>query len=380
MCGHVGIAGRLEFKDEAVMRKLLLADFFRGPDSTGLAAIRNNGQSIIAKVPSHPLDLFDMGKFKSALSGASSKVFLGHNRAATRGVINHYNTHPFQFAHITGAHNGTLDYKSVRELEDMTGEKFPVDSQSLIHAIAELGVEKAISLCEEGDTSTDGAWALVWYDEMDDSLNFLRNKHRPMWYAFSEDFTRLFWASEYAAIEFATKGVHKLYKNDKGFSFWQMDEDVLYKYELSKLVAGGKTQPKAKAKVIKGKEPKIAAAKAGFHAPLVNRGGTTALVTTPGSLGSGSSGTTTSSRLGSSSNSVHITTSQPFDGLLSVERFDEFCKGECSFCSRPIEYNDPGLVVFEKESAVLCPVCSTSGPDGITKLHVKNAQTIEHLF
>src|SRR3546814_15939897 len=43
MCGHVGIAGKMELKDEALMRRLLVFDYFRGPDSTGFAALRKDG-------------------------------------------------------------------------------------------------------------------------------------------------------------------------------------------------------------------------------------------------------------------------------------------------------------------------------------------------
>src|SRR3546814_6662079 len=63
MCGHVGIAGKMELKDEALMRRLLVFDYFRGPDSTGFAALRKDGTHRLAKIASNPLNLFDMKRF-----------------------------------------------------------------------------------------------------------------------------------------------------------------------------------------------------------------------------------------------------------------------------------------------------------------------------
>jgi hypothetical protein len=359
------------------MRRMLMFDYFRGMDSTGLAAIRQNKATVIAKVPSHPLDLFDMNKFKSALSGSSSVAFIGHNRAATRGVINHFNTHPFEFDHITGAHNGTLDSLSQKRLEDAMGERFPVDSQAMIAGLAKLGVEETVSLCEEGKTGSDGAWALVWYDASDDTINFLRNKHRPMWYAFNEELTHLFWASEHEIINAAVKtsGAHKFFKDDKGFSFWQMEADVHYKYEISAVKKGGKVRPKAKAKEVKGREPFQASYTSGAVVPFVPR---------PQNL------TNTNNTLGymqgrgiaNKSSVLHVTSEYPFFDVVSEERFTEICKGRCTWCNDPVTFWDKGMMVYERHDAVLCKNCCSHGPDGINKVHIPPTlqQKIEHLF
>ena len=95
MCGLVGVAGALEFKDESLFKRMLVFDYFRGTDSTGVAWLKNTGNSDIVKLPSHPLDLFGMKKFDSGLMGSNSIVFLGHNRAATMGKVNGINAHPF---------------------------------------------------------------------------------------------------------------------------------------------------------------------------------------------------------------------------------------------------------------------------------------------
>src|SRR4051812_28283409 len=98
MCGLVGIAGQMTAKDDAIIKRLLMYDYFRGPDSTGLAAIRGNGDVYLAKLASDPVTLFDTGKFKAAISSIS-RVYMGHNRSATRGAVNNYNAHPIEYDH-----------------------------------------------------------------------------------------------------------------------------------------------------------------------------------------------------------------------------------------------------------------------------------------
>lgn len=152
MCGLVGIAGNLLYQDEFTMKRLLMADYFRGPDSTGFAAIRTNGDAFVAKLASNPIDLFNQKNFDTALNGNASRAFIGHNRAATRGKVVSANAHPFHFGSIVGAHNGTLDQESWDRLEEKLGEKYTVDSMALIAAIDKLGIEKTIKLCNEGKT------------------------------------------------------------------------------------------------------------------------------------------------------------------------------------------------------------------------------------
>ena len=128
MCGLVGIAGNLEYKDEATMKRMLILDYFRGTDSTGFAAVKvKEDEVLMTKIASHPIDLFDMGAFKKALNGNTSKVFLGHNRAATVGKVNAVNAHPFQVGDILGVHNGTLDKDSWKRLDETLGYDTDVD-------------------------------------------------------------------------------------------------------------------------------------------------------------------------------------------------------------------------------------------------------------
>ena len=171
-------------KEEAIFKQLLIVDSLRGVDSTGIAVVSRTNEVKIAKDVGNPYDLFDNKSFDKAFLGAN-RVCIGHNRWGTVGGTNRKNAHPFQYDHITGVHNGTL--KNKYALQD--GHKFDVDSQALYSHISDNGLKDAIGLVE-------GAWSLVWWDDVEQTLNFLRNEERPMCWTRSKDGKVLFFASE----------------------------------------------------------------------------------------------------------------------------------------------------------------------------------------
>ena len=361
MCGHVGIAGKLEFKDEATMKRLLLYDFFRGPDSTGFAALRNNGDTHVAKIASHPLDLFDSKRFNTALSGHNSTIFLGHNRLATKGVINHTNAHPYEFDHIIGAHNGTLEKASWDAIEEAVGEKFDVDSMAIVAGIAKLGIEKVAPLLQ-------GAWALVWIDKKENTLNFLRNKERSFWFSYTKNFDRLFWASEYPIIESAVKMSLQGYElhtdPEKGYRFWQTEENWWYRFDIDLLKKGGTEKPKPKVKELKGKEPTPVVSYTGGVHPFHQRQTQTEEAGKKNSTTTfhGGTPTSTSRTALATSHVTHLkgTTAQPYGGFLTKEAFDEIAKYGCAWCSCDVDFEEVGAQVYQnpEPGCVLCPSCA----------------------
>lgn len=390
MCGLVGIAGKLGFQDEFTMKRLLLADYFRGQDSTGMAAIRSNGDCVTAKIASNPIDLFFHEHFKRALNGNASRVFLGHNRSATRGAINTANSHPFTFDHITGAHNGTLDKESWDRLEDKLGENYAVDSMALIASIAKFGIEKTIKMCTEGKTATDGAWALVWYDRNENTVNFLRNKHRPLWYAYegkkdenTPGFQRMFWASEYWMIREAmtsSAAGYKIYTQpDSTVGFFDFDTDVHYKYDLDALCAGGDKPPKPKCKKIKGKEPSQQTAIVPFPRPTSQSGegsgtytgsvGKTKSQNTSGRSHTSNTSTTTSRGTSNKRDCLQLTGSltRPYAGIIDEAKFSHYQQG-CFWCRRPITFGDEGISLYERDKIMLCAPCG--GHPSTVKIYV----------
>lgn len=373
MCGLVGIAGNLEHKDEATMKRLLILDFFRGTDATGLAAVRSaNNEVLVSKAAVNPIDLFQFKGFDRTLTAVSSKVFLGHNRAATIGkATSNVNAHPFAEEFVVGAHNGTLDRPSWTRLEEAIGYETNVDSQALIAAIDKLGVEDAISLCEEGRASTTGAWALTWYDSRDDTINFLRNPHRPLWRACSKDGKKLFWASEWAMIRAATdlgNGYEYQY-DDKGHSFFMFGDNIHYKATVSDLTAGGFTAHDFDKKAVKGREPPPVYSysynnNAGFHANKeANSGGKPPF--TMGQANKDWSGTTSTmtkatggSRFASKVVDLFSKPDDQFAGFITKEEYDSWGIDSCGWCGGPVNYHDTGITIYEQLHQALCPNCS----------------------
>ena len=384
MCGLVGIAGKLVFQDEFTMKRMLLADYFRGPDSTGMAAIRTDGSAIISKVASNPIDLFGMASFTKALNGNASRAFIGHNRLATKGGISTVNAHPYHIEHIVGAHNGTLDKESIKALEDKLGESYAVDSMLLFACIAKFGIKKTIELCYEGKSQQEGAWALVWFDQKEGTLNFLRNKWRPLYYAYEappekketdkEDpigFQRMFWASEWwmmrEAIVSSEKGYTVYTKPGTTTGFFPFEVDVHYKFDLAAVVEGTKKLPKPKLKKIKGKERETKAVvpfTSHYHPPSKEEWPRATSGISTGGCGKAKS--IDSSKMkrptGSSKRQIIQLTGDalhPYANIIDSEKFVlSYAFNGCAWCQRDIWFGELGVTFIERDAKMLCRSCT----------------------
>lgn len=185
MCGIIGGAGRLFKAQEDMVMQLLMLDTQRGPHSTGLLSVAKvTGLPQIIKSLGTPWDLFDVPAFDTFWK-RQHKVLLGHNRWATKGKITVRNAHPFSHGNIIGVHNGTLKDQSL-----LTNHKnFEVDSDNIIHDINQHGAVATIK-------KLDGAYCLVWFNELLQTINFVRNNERPLFLAKSKDGCSIYWASE----------------------------------------------------------------------------------------------------------------------------------------------------------------------------------------
>lgn len=398
MCGIVGIAGDLFFKEEKTMQSLLLLDYFRGMDSTGLAAVRTHSNEVhIAKLATDPITLFQFPKFKEALNGNASKLFLGHNRASTSGKTSNYNAHPFEVDHIVGVQNGTLEYSDKSALETALDSKFDVDSEALFAAIAKFGVKDTFKMIHEGSDSIRGAWALAWYDKKEDTINFLRNKHRPLWFAWDKDFKRLFFASRYEFISHATTMSEFAYdleryehkdKPGEFYRYFHLPENQHWKFNLDELRKGNKERPKPIMQVIKGKEPKTTSSGGykpphwdPFYADKDKKQGTMGFATTTTKKSNSSTTACRGNETDRQGNGVfHIFTelsSEPYSYVIDERRFRElvqdYGKGQsgCSFCAKEIKFGDAGITVYDEQDTILCAECSGNiGDDTAAKLKV----------
>ena len=198
MCGIIGVAstGLLVENDKKFFRSALFADQLRGADSTGIFAVGKQTVPTvdIFKRAMPAADFLEMKRTDQLIGKlGTTRLMVGHNRAATKGAVDNENCHPFQFGHITMVHNGTLT--NYHKLPNYTYAEN--DSKLLCRGIAELGLQEAINCI-------DGAWSLVWHDSTDNTLNFLRNSQRPMAIASNNKRKDLYFASELLMLDWCT--------------------------------------------------------------------------------------------------------------------------------------------------------------------------------
>lgn len=111
---------------------------------------------------------------------------VGHCRAATQGAKDlDRNAHPFHHGDVTMVHNGTLR-GSYFHLNDRYVE---VDSHAICMALATRPLNDVLD-------ELNGAYALVWFDNRDRCLHFVRNEERPMEFVTCPSTGDMFFASE----------------------------------------------------------------------------------------------------------------------------------------------------------------------------------------
>ena len=196
MCGLVGLITKrmngFSREQQDIFSTLLFVDTFRGKDGSGTFVVSNDGDVMVAKDAGMAPNFMESKEYDEVMRRSWSKgaAMIGHNRAATRGVVNAQNAHPFNVDNnIVLVHNGTMR-GSHRKHADVE-----VDSHAIAHLIHEKGsVSEALS-------AFDGAYALIWYDVAKAELNFIRNDERPLFWMELED--SWVWSSEAAMLEFA---------------------------------------------------------------------------------------------------------------------------------------------------------------------------------
>lgn len=223
MCGLVGImASDMNNKHKQCLKLLLYFDTLRGEDSTGVAAIRSNYDVVTFKSTVPGFEYVNDPRFDNLLK-MTDKVWIGHNRYGTMGKKTKANAHPFEVVDqeiitLVGAHNGTLKNKYTLDNE----KDFGTDSELLLNMIYHQGPKEAIS-------KVGGAWALTWFNALDNTLNFLRNKERTFFFAYEEGKKAIIWASEQWMIKTACQ---KAGLKIEGGTIYTTVEDRLYTWDL----------------------------------------------------------------------------------------------------------------------------------------------------
>ena len=195
MCGIVGFISTDAVSERISNRNWLAQALFtgtlRGSDSTGLFTVGKEAGNAAQWIPrtfklAMPGPYFVSTRpYGSMLSSRHTGLAIGHNRAATKGEVNDSNAHPFTIDGITLVHNGSLTNHKVLE----GGSGFDVDSKYVTYSFAKFGVETTLARIR-------GAFALVWYDREDRSLNFVRNAERPLWTCWNKGKTVMYYTSE----------------------------------------------------------------------------------------------------------------------------------------------------------------------------------------
>lgn len=265
MCGLAGFTSlrrdvQVSKMAYPIFYNLFLTSQLRGPDASGLAGLwratkekRFSKKSIIKhwmiEKGMVPPSLVIKNLDKEVQQKYSEKKFknlkhpelytaIGHSRAATNGSVILENSHPFSFANnrFIGVHNGTIiKERYIKRFDDLIPiegtfdykERFEkrddyTDSELILYYIYRYGIEKIYPHLR-------GAWAFVWYNQKDNSIYFIRNYDRPLYYYFDNITDCLYWSSEQLMLEFAFKRA--------SFARWKSDKCCIFKantlYKLS---------------------------------------------------------------------------------------------------------------------------------------------------
>lgn len=357
MCGIVGRAGALQTSDERIFKTLLLLDYFRGQDSTGIATVSKTDKVDVLKIADDPIMLFNQTDYDNTVVGVSDAIWIGHNRAATIGSTTRANAHPFECDHIIGVHNGTLEKDSLNEISFRLENDYGTDSETIFQHIAYYGVDDTIPRLQ-------GAWALVWYNTKDQTLNMLKNDKRPLYLCKIERDGKkiLTWASEYkmivAARAMADVPDGKLITDDEGYGFFPLPNDILHTWTKAQLLAGD-LEPITRE--LKGKASVVTYPGFSNGCWVPNDGKKDEKKEVPSK--------TASFSLVEDIHELSDVTIEDTDLILGVfeqDEWDELARYGCSCCGADVSPEDEGLLVYANEGVVICPKCSDETTTTVT--------------
>lgn len=231
MCGLVAILSKqktfgFNFKDKSIFQQMLIADMFRGMDSTGCFGVKANGNlDMIKDASASPYLLGKKEAGEKFFDNIVSKyhVVVGHNRKATMGIVESKNAHPFIEGSTCLVHNGTL--QNHKKLADTT-----VDSHAVCTHIEKEGYKETLK-------NVEGAYAFIWYNADNKTVYFCRNAERPLYLVETTD--RIYLASEGKMLDWL------LDRNDiTKYTVQNVPTDKVYKFSLETRKLECESKPK----------------------------------------------------------------------------------------------------------------------------------------
>jgi len=226
MCGLVAVVPKysrrgLLYPEATAFETLVTLDTLRGEDSTGIFSANNDELRIMkeAKTGSEILRSKEYQDMR-AFAIKDARFIVAHNRKATRGTVNDTNAHPFwKDDKVVMVHNGTFvgDHKKHADTE--------VDSEALCHLLANHETTETDKVLGQ----INAAYAVIWYDVRDHSLNLIRNDQRPL-YVWETQTAWLF-SSEALMLHFTVLRANISVNKDSGPEL--LEEHEHYKFDFS---------------------------------------------------------------------------------------------------------------------------------------------------
>lgn len=210
MCGIVGIFGDIGFSEKRIAKTMHILDIVRGPDASGIVRITPDFSTSYIKEVGTPEKLIELDdrlstdpdtnhepffNYKSGVVAGDTLGIIMHNRKATVGGLSAKAAHPFDFPHVIGVHNGTIQQHVYSKMEHYLPSVN--DTEALYFEIDKYGVEEVYS-------KYSGAFACVAWNKATNQLMIWRNDQRPLFVMFRKDNGAVAWASEKWMLEVAT--------------------------------------------------------------------------------------------------------------------------------------------------------------------------------